>query len=183
MSPPSWTWLALVSDGPAGADACAALSELDGAPAGHLAAWAGATQPRPGALRVWREIIDPAGAAAVVSLVLAPPGVRVPFDDLAVAQARRARLAARPPAAFSTLLSDDSHCEGALTAWRGVPLGAAREDPFARIFPARILRLGPGLLGERPPPCGPTIERYGSASPWPADRFPTHQDGALGCST
>jgi hypothetical protein len=28
-----------------------------------------------------------------------------------------------------------------------------------------------GLLGVVPPPCGPTIERYGSAQPWPWDRY------------
>ena len=40
-----------------------------------------------------------------------------------------------------------------------------------RIFPARLLRVGAGAIGAAPPPCGPTIERYGSAQPWPWDRF------------
>ncbi|MGI8800663.1 MAG: hypothetical protein ACR2KV_00590, partial [Solirubrobacteraceae bacterium] len=143
-----------------------------GVPAGYLAAWApSAAAPRPGALRVWRGIVDPAGGAAVVSLVLAPPGRRVAFDDPAVQQARRAVLAGRPAAAVSTLLSGDSLFEGAISAWRGAPLAVVRDDPFARIFPARVLRLGPGLIGSPAPPGGPTIERYGSASPWPGDRF------------
>jgi hypothetical protein len=29
----------------------------------------------------------------------------------------------------------------------------------------------PGLLGSVLPPCGPTIERYGGAQPWPWDRY------------
>ena len=45
------------------------------------------------------------------------------------------------------------------------------DDPFARVFPARMLRVDGGLFGRVPPPVGPTIERYGSANPWPWDRF------------
>jgi hypothetical protein len=171
VSPASWSWLDLVPERPADATLVAPASELDGAPAGYLAVWDARDRPRPGALRVARSIVDPDGAAAIVSLVRAPPGVRLPFDDAAVQQARRTVLAARPAGAVSTLHSDDSRFEGSLTAWRGVPLGTVRDDPFARIFPARMLRLGPGLIGHRPPPCGPTIERYGSAAPWPWDRF------------
>jgi hypothetical protein len=161
----SWSWLALVADPPAAAVAVAALRELTGAAAGYLAAWDEA--PGPGALRVCRAIIDPAGAPAIISLVLTPPGIRLPFDDPAVQQARRRVLAQRPARAVSTLLSDDSRFEGALTAWTDAP----GDDPFARIFPPRLLRVGAGLIGAAPPPCGPTIERYGSAAPWPWDRF------------
>lgn len=161
----SLAWLALVAVAPVDADAFAPATELDGAPAGYLAAWS--RQARPDALRVDPRIIDAAGPPAVVSLVLAPPGIRLAFDDTAVQQARRRVLADRPAAAVSTLLSDDSRFEGAITAWRDAPA----DDPFARIFPARLLRLGAGLIADRPPPCGPTIERYGSAAPWPWDRF------------
>lgn len=168
MSPPrSWSWLGLVAEHPTDAEACAPATELDGAPAGYLAAWSRETQPDPAALRVVRRIIDAAGPPAFVSLVLAPPGVRLAFDDVAVQQARRRVLADRPAAAVSTLLSDDSRFEGAITAWRDGP----GDDPFARIFPARVLRLGAGLIANCPPPCGPTIERYGSSTPWPSDRF------------
>ncbi len=45
------------------------------------------------------------------------------------------------------------------------------DDPFVRIFPQRLLDVEGGLLGWLPPPAGPTIERYGSAEPWPWDRF------------
>ena len=45
------------------------------------------------------------------------------------------------------------------------------EDPFARIFPSRLLAVEAGILGAVPAPTGPTIERYGSGNPWPWDRF------------
>jgi hypothetical protein len=69
-------------------------------------------------------------------------------------------------------LRDDSHFEGAITIARGCAARAKlADDPFACIFPARIVRVDGGLLGRVPPPVGPTIERYGSANPWPWDRF------------
>jgi len=115
--------------------------------------------------------VDPAGAPAWISLVEPPPGVRLLFDDLAVQQARRAVLAAPPADGVSTLLRDTSHFAGAITVARGAAAERLAEDPFARIFPARLLRVEGGVLGRVPPPCGPTIERYGSARPWPWDRF------------
>jgi hypothetical protein len=118
------------------------------------------------------RIVDPSGPPARVSLVLPPPGVSVPFDDLAVQQARRDVLAdADPPPVLTTLLRDASHFAGALTARRGGGVTRLADDPFARLFPARLLDVGPGLLGSVPPPAGPTIERYGSARPWPWDRY------------
>jgi hypothetical protein len=45
------------------------------------------------------------------------------------------------------------------------------EDPFARIFPPRVLRCDAGLFGRTSLPTGPSIERYGSENPWPRDRF------------
>ncbi len=89
--------------------------------------------------------------------MLAPEGVRLAFDDVAVQQARRDVLA---------------WLEGAITVARG-SAGRAKlaDDPFARIFAARILSVDGGLLGRVPAPVGPTIERYGSANPWPWERF------------
>jgi len=165
-------WLALV-EGPAkGADAAAPAFSSDGRPAGTLAAWRRRVKPVRDALRVDERLIDPDGSAAWISLVLPPPGVRLPFDDPAVQQARRLVLLHPFAAAVSTLLRDDSHFEGAIT----VALSAAqerclRDDPFAQIFPARLLSVEPGILGAVPPPTGPTIERYGSGNPWPWDRF------------
>ena len=100
-----------------------------------------------------------------------PPGVRVLFDDLAVQHARRAVLAAPPLDGVTTLLSDASHFEGSLTVARGDAVARLADDPFARIFPARLLHVGAGVVGRLPAPAGPVIERYGSAQPWPRDRF------------
>ncbi len=172
-------WLALVDEDPTGAFASAPVRDATGGPQGALACWRRRAKPTRGALRGDERIIDRDGAEASISLVLAPPGIRVPFDDGAVQQARREVLAGIPFDAVSTLLRDDSHFEGSITVARGP--GATKwlaDDPFARIFPARLLHVGPGILGSVHPPTGPTIERYGSANPWPWNRFePTPADG------
>jgi hypothetical protein len=166
-------WLALVGRESAGAGPRAPALELDGAPAGSFAAWTQRAKPVRAALRVDPRIIDPAGAPALVSLVLPPAGVRLAFDDLAVQQARRDVLAQPAADAVSTLLRDASHFEGAVTVARGPSaLAVLRDDPFARLFPARLLRVGAGMFGRCAPPAGPTIERYGSENPWPWDRYP-----------
>lgn len=166
-----WCWLALVDDRPADAAASAAARDAAGAQAGVLAAWTSRAKPVRHALRMDARIVDPQGAAAVVSLGLAPRGVRLRFDDPAVAQARRAILAGPPYDAVSTLLSDASHFEGSVVVAREGGAAQLERDPFARIFPARVLHVGAGLFGSVAPPAGPVIERYGSARPWPADRF------------
>jgi hypothetical protein len=126
----------------------------------------------PPGLRVDPRILDPLGAPATISLVLTPAGLHLPFDDLAVQQARRATLAGPPFDAVSTLLRDASGFAGAVTVARGAEqLARLRDDPFARLFPARIVEVGAGVFGRVAPPAGPTIERYGSARPWPVDRF------------
>lgn len=158
----TWCWFALL-DEPA-ADATAQAPVEGG---GWLAAWQKRAKPVRGARRIDARIIDPKGDAAWISLVLPPAGVRLPFDDLAVQQARREVLARPPVDALSTLLSDASHFEGAVTVMRGRIV----DDPFALVFPAQLLRVDGGLFGRVPPPCGPTIERYGSAQPWPWDRY------------
>jgi hypothetical protein len=160
-------WIALVDDAPAEATAAAPLTDAEGAPAGWLAAWMQRAKPVRQALRADPRIVDPAGAPAWISLVLVPPGFAVPFDDLAVQQARRDVLARRPARAVSTLLRDSSHFEGAITA-ADAPV---HDDPFARLFPGRSLRAGAGLIATAAGPVGPTIERYGSTNPWPWDRF------------
>lgn len=165
-------WLALV-EGPAeGADASAQTTTLDGRAAGTLAAWRQPAKPIRGALRVDERLIDPTGGPAWISLVLAPAGVRLPFDDLAVQHARRQVLSRPPLAAVSTLLRDDSHFEGAITVARSADrMQWLRDDPFARLFPHSLLAVDAGILGSVPAPTGPTIERYGSGNPWPWDRF------------
>jgi hypothetical protein len=167
----SWAWLALLDTRPPDADAAARAVEVDGAGAGWLAIWVRRGRPAADARRVDARLLDPAGAPAHVSLVRPPPGVELPFDDLVVQQARRAVLAAPPFDAVTTLLRDASHFEGSLTVARGPDVERLRDDPFARVFPARILRVEAGVLGVVPAPAGPVIERYGSAEPWPSDRF------------
>ena len=130
-------WLALVEGPVDGADAVARAFTPDGHPAGTLAAWRRRAKPVRESLRVDERLIDPDGTAAWISLVLPPLGVRLPFDDPAVQQARRLVLLHPFPAAVSTLLRDDSHFEGAITvAHSAVEMQRLREDPFARIFPS-----------------------------------------------
>lgn len=125
-----------------------------------------------GDLRADPRIFDPYGAAAWVSLIVVPEELRPPFDDPVVQQARRRVLADSPADAVSTLLADDSRFAGAITVRRGKDAQALlRDDPFTRVHPARILRVEAGVFGTWPPPTGPTIERHGSARPWPWDRF------------
>jgi hypothetical protein len=165
-------WLALI-EGPAeGAQASAGASTLDGRQAGTLAAWLQKAKPVRNALRVDERLVDPRGAKAWISLVLAPPGVRLPFDDLAVQQARRLVLSRPPLAAVSTLLRDDSHFEGAISVARSAnEMRWLHDDPFAMIYPAMLLAVEAGILGSLAAPTGPTIERYGSGNPWPWDSF------------
>jgi len=164
-------WLALVDGQAEGADAAARATDSEGRFAGTLAAWRRRAKPVREALRVDERLIDPDGAAAWISLVLAPSGVRLAFDDPAVQQARRIALLHPYPAGLSTLLRDDSHFEGAITVAHSPTWHRVRDDPFARIFPARLLAVEAGILGAAPSPAGPTIERYGSGNPWPWDRF------------
>jgi hypothetical protein len=166
-------WLALLQAPAADATAQAQVHDADGGAAGWLAAWRQCAKPVRAARRVDDRIVDPDGEPAWVSLVLAPERVRLAFDDLAVQQARRRVLAELAQDAVSTLMRDSSHFEGAITVARGAGVTRLADDPFARIFPARILRVGAGVLGVAAAPAGPTIERYGSANPWPWDRFDT----------
>jgi hypothetical protein len=164
-------WLAVVAERPSDATAVAAVYDADGNPAGWLAAWRQRAKPVRTARRVDDRIVDRGGAPAWISLVVPPDGTRLAFDDLAVQHARRRVLAEPPQDAVSTLMRDASHFEGAITVARGAGVARLVDDPFARIFPASILRVGPGVLGAVAAPTGPAIERYGSANPWPWDRF------------
>ena len=162
----SWLWFALVQEAQrGGALASAQVRDPDGAAAGFLAVWPQTDRPRVAAVKIDARLIDRDGAAAEVSLVLAPPRVRILFDDTAVQQARRDVLSGRPPRAISTLLRGDSMFAGAIT------VGPVGDDPFARIFPARRLTVAAGLFGAVPAPAGPDIERHRSGAPWPYPSF------------
>jgi len=166
-------WIALLDEPAADADAQAPLTDPAGdESAGHLAAWLRPSKPVRSARRVDARIIDASGEPALCSLVWPRLGHFLIFDDTAVQQARRAVLAGLPADGVSTLLTDDSHFAGAITVRRGA--GAAtllRDDPFTRVQPGRVLRVGAGLFGSAPAPTGPTIERHGSAQPWPWELF------------
>lgn len=169
-------WLALVQERPADCFACAALTSNNGSDeevdAWFLAVWDSEDAPVDGALRADPGAFAVDGEAAWISLVLPVQDMRPAFDDTTVQQARRVLLAGPPPAVVTTLLADNSHFAGSLTARRGRDaLSLLRDDPFARVLPARLLHCAPGLLANRAPPPGPTIERHGSAVPWPGGRF------------
>jgi hypothetical protein len=166
-------WLALVDAAPASADAAAPARAGDGAQVGWLAAWLRAAKPVRAARRADPRILDPRGAQAAISLVLPERAALPIFDDPAVQGARRAVLAdAEPADLVTTLLVDASHFAGSLTARRGPDaLRRLRDDPFARVWPARLLVVEAGLLGVVPSPPGPVIERHGSDVPWPGGRF------------
>ena len=84
--------------------------------------------------------------------MLPPAGVRLAFDDVAVQHARRELLAGEPFDAVSTLLTDDSHFEGSILVARGADTRRLVDDPFARVFRARVLDVGAGLLAASPGP-------------------------------
>ncbi len=167
-------WLARCARPPANAELAARLHALDGPPAGWLVAWRQEERPAGvDARRVDRRMLDADGAGGVVSLVWPHEDLLIAFDDLAVQHARRLVLAGPPACAVSTLLVDDRRFAGALTVRRGRDAEARlREDPFARLGPRKLLRVEPGIVGAVAAPTGPTIERHGSAQPWPWSRFP-----------
>lgn len=168
----SWCWFALCAQHPADATATATVRTADGVFLGTLAAWESDADPPPTASKIDARAIDPHGEEAIASLVLAPDGLWLPFDDPAVSHAIRAVLQLCPPDAFSTLLRDDFRFVGAITAMRG-STRRLDDDPFARVLPGRRVHIGPGLVGWTLPPAGPTMQRHGSASPWPAGAFPS----------
>lgn len=86
----------------------------DGDP--YLAAWRSNKAPVPGAAKVDPRAIDPEGPAGQVSLVLAPEGVWLSLDDVAVSRAMRAAMTVRPVDVLSTLVVGNDRFTGALTA-------------------------------------------------------------------
>jgi hypothetical protein len=164
----NWCWLAWLSSSATLAPwARADARDLDGTAAGTLAAWPAGRKPVAGAVRMAARLVDPAGAAAEVSLLLLPRDRSPLFDDPAVSCALRAVLTGPPADGVSTLVRDSSHFAGAVTV-RREPAGCC--DPFARLGPARALQVGAGLFGRVAPPPGPVIQRY-AGKPWPAAGF------------
>ena len=166
----SLRWFAMLSERPEHCYAAAPARDLDGVPVGVLVAWRTQDGRRPpGSLGIDERAIDPDGEPAWLSLALAPPQLQVPYDDPAVSQAIRRVIAAPPADAMSTLMLDSSSIGGAVTARRD-GWSELTDDPFARLFPRRLLHVDAGLIGRMPAPTGPVMQRY-SGNPWPWDRF------------
>jgi hypothetical protein len=167
-------WLALLqSDVGTGAAATAAVRGLDDRPAGVLCLWHGSDRPHEAALQADPRIHDSQGPECVVSLALAASGSEPIADDPAIVEARRAVLRDGRPCAVSLLSADPVSVAGALTvahADRADQVAALRDDPFARLFTARLLHVAGGVLGTLVRPTGPSLERY-AGRPWPYDRF------------
>jgi hypothetical protein len=166
----TWHWLALRSEAPEDAFAVAELHALDGTSAGFIAAWRRESGRPPGALGVDPRAIDPEGKPAWLSLALASSVVL--FDDPAVAWALRRVLAGPRVRVMTTMTRDAATIGGALTAYDVRPcLGPSQpNDPFARLFPTRVLHVGAGFVGSMSTPAGPGIQRY-SGAPWPWSSF------------
>lgn len=165
----SWCWFALRAERPADAAAAAAVHRPNGDCLGVLAAWEPGAHPTE-AMKIDARAIDPNGEEASVSLVLAPERTWLPFDDPAVSHAIRAVLLGRPADVLSTLLRDDFRFVGAITGVRGRE-GRLADDPFGRVFCEPAVHVEAGLLGRTLPVAGPTMQRHGSANPWPAGVF------------
>lgn len=165
----TWCWLARLPDHVDGALATARLSDATGLPAGVLAAWPAGRKPVAHAVRADARVIDPDGATGWLSIVLIDRDRAPLFDDPAISGALRLVLSGPPPDAVSTFVRDSSHFAGSVTVRRADP-AALSEDPFARIGPATVLRVGRGLFGRVPPVPGPVIQRY-AGQPWPAAGF------------
>ena len=167
-------WLALLeADVGTGAAATADVRELNGRRAGVLCLWHSSDRPHEAALQADPRIHDDRGPVCVVSLALAAAGSEPIADDPAVVAARRAVLRDGRPCAVSLLSADPVSVAGALTVAhvdRADQVAALQDDPFARLFAARLLRVAGGALGALVRPTGPSLERY-SGRPWPYDSF------------
>ncbi len=167
----SWLWFDLCPAPVPGAMASARASDGAGCPAGVVCAWPpGQDRPTSTAVKIDERAIDPSGSPGWVSLARGADGITLPFDDPAVAHAIRMVLALAPADVFTTLVHGDDRCVGSLTGTHGDRTDLAF-DPFANMFPATVLRVEAGLLGQMPAPAGPVTQRYGADNPWPWDRF------------
>lgn len=161
-----WCWFAVVDEPPPGAWAHATINR-----AGGLAVWPAGPRPVSNAMQLDASIVDPAGESGWLSLVVVPKAVAPLFDDPAVCGAIRRVLAGLAADAVSTLTWDAVHFGGAVTVRRGDDaVRRLRDDPFARLYPARVLRVPAGLFGRALPPAGPGIQRY-AGQPWPLRGF------------
>lgn len=163
----TWQWLAY---DPGAHEPGLSVRDEHGRPAGSLVAFPRSDDRPEDALRVDARVAAGGGPARWISWCRFGGGRSIPFDDGAVIGALRRRLSAPTwPTLVSTMLVDWSRIGGAITA--GPTLASVFDDPFALVFPRRILRIDEGALGTIPAPTGPGITRYGSGNPWPWDRY------------
>lgn len=155
----------------------AALRDLQGRSCGYLEILedAGAADDgAPDSAKVDPAVLDRDGSPGWLSLAWTD-GAVMPFDDVAVSGAVRDRLRSGTAHFMSTLTRGDDTLAGALTGVTGCTAKQAavllRDDPFARLFPRRLVSYGPGLFGQTLPPAGPATQRYGADTPWPSDQF------------
>ena len=71
---------------------------------------------------------------------------------------------------MSTLVRDATTFAGSVTVAHTDDPRPLRDDPAARLHPARILSAGTGMFAAPPAPAGPAIQRY-TGKPWPAAGF------------
>lgn len=166
----SWLWFALRPEEPRDCSASAPAWTGDGSLAGHLCAWERSDEQPDGAAKIDARAVAGTGPAGWASLVVAGPNRTLPFDDVAVAGALRRVLALPPARAFSTLSLHDDRWLGSITCDDEVNRRLL-DDPFDHLVRAMILRVDRGFIGHGPALPGPVIQRYGSDTPWPADRF------------
>ena len=103
----SWLWFDICPDPATGTVASARVSDANGTPRGVLCAWASdQDRPTPAAVKVDSRAIDPSGEPGSVSLVLAPDGLYLPFDDPAVAHGQDHPGGVPPADVCSTLVDD-----------------------------------------------------------------------------
>ncbi|MBA3653166.1 MAG: hypothetical protein H0W70_03115 [Actinobacteria bacterium] len=168
----AWHWLARTEDRPTGALGCAELYDNDDRQVGFLAAWHQDDEHAADAVKVDSRAVAHDGPPGWASIVMTRPGTAIAFDDAAVSAALRHALRLPWPDVCSTLVSNGTTFAGALTATaRPDSRDRLCADPFARVLPRELVRIGPGLLGHTPAPVGPGIQRHGSGRPWPWDRF------------
>jgi hypothetical protein len=183
----SWCWVAFLAEPPtgdelAGAVASATATDLDGRPAGLVAAWRRGRKPLRSAGRVDERVIDPAGPPAWVSLVLVSPEVAPLFDDPARRPSACIRLVARwacPGGGDDWLQARPSrlcHTTERRTGVDGEEAWRERDPTGEQPGPARAGRAGArGAARRRPQPvragAGPGVGQ-GAINPGPAAARP-----------
>jgi hypothetical protein len=167
----SWCWLAHLEAPADDASAQAAAYEVDGSPAGWLAAWRGRAKPLRSARRWTLESSTPRepphGCRSCDRPRASGCPSTIPRSSTPAARCSPAgRRTACPRCSATRRISRARSRWRAAPGWPSWPTTRSRGSS-----PARILRVEAGLLSVVTAPVGPTIERYGSAQPWPWDRY------------